>query len=232
MINKKVAVLSDIHANLQALQSVLADCVQQGVEEYWLLGDYVTYGANPIECVKLLSELNVKYAIGGNHDVHHFSDVVPLTYTGSYEATEFTNRIILENRDKFQWLEKVAVVDKIDIPEIKTTLVHGSLRQPYLGRITPGVNESELFMGMELRDIDTLLIGHLHWSYMLTEKGRTIINCGSVGQPRNKIPMAQYVILEDYNVSYRRAKYDIAKAADAIRQAGLPDELWEILYTG
>ena len=72
----------------------------------------------------------------------------------------------------------------------------------------------------------------MHRSYMLTENGRTIINCGSVGQPRNKIPMAQYVILEGNNISFRRVKYDIAKAAEAIRQAGLPDELWEILYTG
>jgi putative phosphoesterase len=228
----KVAVLSDIHANLQALHAVLADCERQGVEEFWLLGDYVNYGANPIECIKLLSELNVKYAIGGNHDVQHYSEVVPFTYTGSPEATEYTRRIISENPDKFTWLEEIAKVDKIHIPEIKTILVHGSLEEPYIGRIMPNANDRSLFAGMERFDVNILLCGHLHASFMVTVRGRTVINCGSVGQPRNNIPKAQYVILEDDNVTFRRVEYDVEEAVAAIQQAGLPKYLWELLYSG
>jgi predicted phosphodiesterase len=103
----KIAILSDIHANLQALKAVLEDCKKQGVGEYWLLGDYIDYGANPIECLELLSALNAKYAVGGNHDAGLFG------YTAKIndDYVDYTREIYKQNPQDFEWLKKTAKIE-------------------------------------------------------------------------------------------------------------------------
>ena len=76
----RIGVLSDIHANIQALQAVLKDCQEQRVDKFWLLGDYVDYGGDPVETVSELSKLGAEYMIAGNHDA--------CLYTSSVRSSE------------------------------------------------------------------------------------------------------------------------------------------------
>jgi len=231
----KTAILSDIHANLQALQAVLEDCEKQNAEKYWLLGDYVDYGANPIECIELLSRLGdkIEYAIGGNHDIQFFDSLAfKCLWRGESTVTDYTGRIIEENPEAFEWLEEVAKRPLAFIFERQTILVHGKLTDPYWGRFKPENDEDLLFKSMELQGIKFLFCGHSHKSLILTKDNRTIINPGSVGQPRNYIPKAQYAIMEGDNVELRQIDYDIDAAVAAVRKAGLPENLCEMLYSG
>ena len=85
---------------------------------------------------------------------------------------------------------------------------------------------------MEKRDVRLLLVGHSHKSFLLIKNGRRIINPGSVGQPRDGFPEASYAILDGESVTFRRVSYDIDQAALAIKEAGLPEYLWQRLYQG
>jgi predicted phosphodiesterase len=237
----KIAVLSDIHANLQALQAVLADCGKQGVQKYRLLGDYVDYGANPLECIALLSGLGdkVEYAIGGNHDIQFFDPLAARTWFGNLTAvSDYTKRIIEGNPGflEWEWLEKVAKRPLIFIQEQQTALVHGRLIDPYWGRFNPGCDDVLIFNSMKQQDLKYLLCGHSHRSLILEKEGRTIINPGSVGQPRNGIPKAQYAIMEGGEIELRQVDYDIDSAVAAIQKIGFPEsicrKLCEILRKG
>ena len=95
----KAAILSDIHANLEALNAVLQDCEREGVDRFWLLGDYVDYGANPIEVVSRLAGLNAEYIVAGNHDACLYNSSVRHSVTPhGAQAFAYTKRIIGKNR--------------------------------------------------------------------------------------------------------------------------------------
>ena len=229
----KIAVLSDIHANLQALKAVLRDSEAQRVDEYWLLGDYVDYGASAKETVSLLSSIGARHIIAGNHDACLYDPYVRCSATPhGKKSYEYTKRVVEDDPQSFEWLKSIAHVPSALITEEKTLLIHGTPADPYWGKIQPGDDMDILFEEMERRNVDRMLIGHSHVSFMLTHQGRTIINPGSVGQPRNGCPDAAYAILEGDAVTFRRVKYDVGAAADEIKKAGLPEYLWQRLYIG
>ena len=228
-----IAVLSDIHANIQALEAVLRDCVRLGVDEYWLLGDYVDYGASAVETVTVLSSLNAKYIIAGNHDACLYNSNVRQSVTPHGKLScEYTKRTVDENPEVFEWLKSIAGTPMIHIPERRTLLVHGTPEDPYWGKFLPDSDTGLLFDEMERRDVDLMLTGHSHISFIITMKGKTIVNPGSVGQPRNGYPQAQYAVLDGDSIIFRRVVYDIDLAAKEIREANLPSYLWERLYKG
>lgn len=229
----KTAVLSDIHANIQALEAVLKDCKEQETDSFWLLGDYVDYGACPIETIRRIESLNVEYMISGNHDACLYLDSVRSSATPhGRKAYEYTKKVVLENRELFKMIEYVADRPYLYLPEHKTILVHGTPGDPYWGKFQPGEDPGYLFDAMEQQDARLMLMGHSHISFLLMKNGRRIINPGSVGQPRDGCSEASYVILDGDAVIFRRVKYDIDSAADAIRRADLPEYLRERLYKG
>ena len=227
----KIAILSDIHANLQALEAVLEDCVKQGVGEYWLLGDYIDYGADAVPVLRLLSclEDKIKYAIGGNHDAGLFG------YTDRIieDYAAYTRKIYKKNYKDFAWLKKTAKVETEYALDGKAILVHAGIRNPYWG----DSSNYEPFDDLEHLGFDYLFCGHSHYQFVLIQdKGRfahnepiiisnqrAIINPGSVGQPRNRSTKANYAILEDDVITFRRVTYDIYGAIEAIKKAGYDD---------
>jgi putative phosphoesterase len=229
----RIAVLADIHANIQALTAVLRDCETQRVDGFWLLGDYVDYGASAIETISLLSSLDAEYVIAGNHDACLFNSAVRSSATPHGKLShEYTKRIVLDDLKTFEWLKSIADTPTIHIVDRNVFLVHGTPSNPYWGKFRTDEEVNALFDEMEQFGFRTMLMGHSHVSYMRTKAGRTIINPGSVGQPRNGYPEAAYAIMEDDTVMFRRAKYDIDAAANEIRSAGLPEYLWRRLYDG
>ncbi len=229
----KTAVLSDIHANIQALDAVLKDCREQGAERFWMLGDYIDYGGSPLETMARLESLNIEQMIAGNHDACLYLDTVRSSATPhGRKAYEFTRSVVRKNKRQFRMLETIAQKPVAYVPECRTLLVHGTPEDPYWGKFQMGEDPDDLFRVMEERDVNVMMMGHSHVSGMLMKSGRKIINPGSVGQPRDGCPAASYVILEKDTVTFRRVSYDIDAAAEAIRQAGLPEYLWKRLYQG
>jgi putative phosphoesterase len=225
----KIAVLSDIHANLQALQAVLQDCEKQGVSEYWLLGDTINYGANPIEVIELLSALNVTYSVMGNHEECLF-DGAQLAINGSRAISNYTAKLYRENPEAFIWLDKHTEYRKIHIQERNIALLHGTLLSPVWGN-TPNYETS--FKTMKKCGIALLLCGHTHKQDFKQSGELVIANAGSVGQSRNGIPKAQYLILgEDNSIEFKQVDYDIEGACNAIIEAYLPEHLCRTLRTG
>lgn len=229
----RIAVLSDIHANLQALTAVVRDCDKQGIEEFWLLGDYVDYGVSVPETVSLLSSLNAKYILSGNHDACLFNPHVRISSTPhGIAAHEYTKRIIKANPPVKEWMESALGGPMVKAAGMKTLLVHGTPSDPYWGTFTPEGDLEAMLTQMKGLDADVMLMGHSHLSFMLKCAGRTIINPGSVGQPRDGCPDAAYVILDSGAVTFRRVPYDVETAANEIKKAGLPEYLWQRLYKG
>jgi len=229
----KTAILSDIHANLQALTAVLNDCKAQQIDEYWLLGDYVDYGATATETVSLLSSLGAKYMVAGNHDACFFNSAVKPSETPHGKASyEYTKKIISDNHHSFEWLKSIAGTPLIHLRERKILLVHGTPSDPYWGKFSPKEDADTMFDEMDKIGVNTMFTGHSHVSFMLTKAGKRIINPGSVGQPRNGNPQAQYAIIDNDSVIFRSVEYDTDAAVNEIKQAGLPRYLWERLYEG
>lgn len=228
-----IAVLADIHANIQAFDAVILDSRRQGVTSFWVLGDLVDYGANPNEVVELAKTLNITRFVGGNHDAALFTDDVSASGTPHGKAAHrFTMETI--TRENAAWLKPLCFQTSETLADTGVMLTHGSPKDPYWGYIYPDSDSDQWEPILARESVSKLFIGHSHLQFrMPVAPDREIINPGSVGQPRNGCPQAQYALIgKDGQVSFRRVNYDIAKAAAAIRQAGLPDVLADRLFDG
>ncbi|HEY65635.1 MAG TPA: metallophosphoesterase family protein [Caldilineae bacterium] len=242
----RVLILSDIHANLAALEAVLDDAQELGFEETWCLGDIVGYGPDPNECIDRLRQLPGKLlAVAGNHD---------WAALGRLSIEDFNpeaRRAVEWTREKLTPRHRVWLEELADQPiELgRYTITHGSPRYPIWEYIlTPSIAQSNF----EHFSTPYCLVGHTHVPiiYRLAEdqgsdrrcrallpvqdrfielKGahRLILNPGSVGQPRDSDPRASYAILDtDQDLwLYRRLPYPIELTQAKMREAGLPERL-------
>ena len=239
----RLAIVSDVHGNLEALDAVLADLEGQRIDESVCLGDFVGYGASPNECIERLRP-RIVCAVAGNHDLAACGRL-QLRYVNSdaASAARWTDAALTaENR---AYLEALPYVER----RAGALLVHSSPASPedwnYV--LSPYDAEYELSAFEEA----VCFIGHSHYpgSYE-AEEGRVrytrepeismrdgcryLVNVGSVGQPRDGDPNAAYLV---YDVAartlvHRRVPYDVAAAGARIRQAGLPPFLADRLQWG
>jgi diadenosine tetraphosphatase ApaH/serine/threonine PP2A family protein phosphatase len=238
----RIAVLSDIHSNLVALDAVLAHAGT--VDAVWQLGDVVGYGPDPDGVVARLAEIG---AVGvlGNHDAAALGGPeIDWFNPDARSAVAWTRDTIADATRT--WLAALPPVAEID----GVTLVHGSPRDPLREYVTDGGAAAE-----NLAELPTRLgwHGHTHvpvawladsdrvtaWapglSLTLDVGGRrALLNPGSVGQPRDGDPRASYAILdpEADAITWHRVAYDIAAVQDAMRVVGLPTRLIERLAYG
>ena len=242
-MEKLFAILGDIHANLDALEVVLADCRAQGVTDYMCTGDVVGYNARPHECLEIVRALGCPIVMG-NHD----------HYVSSRQNLEDFNP---NAAAVIEWTRKQLSVEEMyflrDLPFVTTrmgvTLVHSTMDCPEgFGYVFDPLQAEAHFV----HQVTPLCFhGHTHCP-MIYEKqigavyridaqdfkmpiGRKyFINVGSVGQPRDGDPRASYVIYDpkDRSVHFRRLEYDVAAAQAKVREAGLPERLAERLALG
>lgn len=226
----KLAILGDIHGNLEALTAVLADAKRQGVDEYVSVGDIVGYNANPTECLALVRELGMR-VVQGNHDYFAGHDGTVSYFNNVAKTAILWTREQLSPADR-AFLRALPLVLKED----GLTLVHGTLVQP---ETWPYLDSSESAAEC-LSYLQTRLCfcGHTHVPYcwsevgsgileeraILPERARFIVNVGSVGQPRDGDFRAAYVIYDQASncLQLRRVVYDLNKTQSKIRAAGLP----------
>lgn len=245
----KYAIISDIHANLEALQAVLAD-MQPHAERMVCLGDIVGYNANPIECLELIRS-RCEVVIAGNHD-QAACDVRLYDDFSEYarEAMHWTREQLTP--DWKQYLSKLPCTARFGDCWLAA---HGSPRDTdeYLFHDTH-FQESFAHLDEWQADMRGCFVGHTHlpmiWECsqqgvvaptvvtglktQLQRDQRYIINPGSVGQPRYGGPEASYVILDTkaLTVEFRFVAYDVAAAQEKIYDAMLPFVLAERLAVG
>ncbi len=222
----KRALISDIHSNLEALESVLADIRQQGIEEIYCLGDIIGYGPNPRECIDLA--MQCKVCLLGNHDQGALFD--PEGFNTGAERAIFWTRDQLDNARRWDFLGELPRSRR----ENGFLFVHGSARNPLNEYVFP----EDIYNQRKMEKIFSLIEhhcfqGHTHvpgvftqsmnflspdevnHSYRLTDE-KTMVNVGSVGQPRDGDPRSCYVVLEDGVVNFRRVPYDMEQTIQKI----------------
>jgi predicted phosphodiesterase len=241
----KIAIISDIHANLTALEAVLKDAKNQVVDEYWNLGDTVGYGSQPLECINIINKLCSKI-IKGNHEDGVCNILSERKFSHfALEGVRFSRKKLSKN--VIETLSKLP--EKIVIKNLNITFCHGSYTEPSIWNYidSPWTAEREL----EVIPTRICFVGHTHVPVIfgskskvckilsdgniLDKKQKYIINVGSVGQPRDGDCRASYGIIdigEEITFNLRRIDYDIDKTAKAMQKEYIDSYLYERLFKG
>lgn len=238
----RIALFGDIHSNLEALQSVIADAKIQGCTHFLCLGDLVGYSADPVACIQTVRELECP-VIKGNHDEQAAMSGADTGFTNLADTAIRWTRQQLGDGEK-EWLRSLRLHRVIR----DFTVVHATLDTPHKWGyiVTPG----DAAASLTYQHTPVCFFGHTH-EPVLFHTGATVkkqhydklrlkpgtqymINVGSVGQPRDGDWRAAYVIYqpEMMDVELRRIPYDLETTQRKILDAGLPHELAERLAFG
>ena len=233
----RVAVVSDIHSNLVALEAVLEAVDEDSPDELWCLGDLVGYGPKPNECTALMQE-RARICLCGNHDLAVRGTLDLWEFSGDAGTAARWTRTVLRD-EALAFLNSLEPAGKTD----GVALFHGSARDPVWEYVLSG--EAALTT-LVLTDEPLVLVGHSHVALQIqlrddeldgglaaagTELGlggsRSLLNPGSVGQPRDGDPRAAYLLLDldARTASFRRVEYDVERTQAEMAEAGLPEAL-------
>lgn len=225
----KIALIADIHSNLEAFEAVLKEIKKAKVKRIFCLGDMVGYCANPNECINLIKKNKIKSVIG-NHDYEAISlQNIDWFNPAARDAILWTHKQLTEANKKF--LKGLPTYIEFG----NMLLVHGSPRDYVYDYIFPDIDEYDLREFFIMAKKEVIAVGHSHIQFIKRfNKNKLLINPGSVGQPRDLNPEAAFCFFDtkDLKVDLKRAKYDIGKAAGKILKANLPRFLAERLYLG
>jgi predicted phosphodiesterase len=238
----RIALFSDIHANLEATQSVLEDARNQKCTEFICLGDVVGYNANPHECVEIVRAMNCP-VVKGNHDEQATLSHSSRAFNELAEYAINWTRKHLTEEDK-DWLRNLQMERQIR----DFTIVHASLDGPGLWSYV--LNNLDALASLTFQQTPVCFFGHTHVPIAfvrqdglhrrkieklpITPGAKYFINVGSVGQPRDGDWRAAYCIydLEENFVELRRVEYDLVTAQKKILKAKLPRLLADRLGVG
>ena len=250
-----LAIISDIHSNLEALEAVLGDIDKRGIKRIICLGDIVGYGPDPKECLDLVVD-RCEVTVCGNHDQAVFYE--PYSFNIGAERAAFWARQVFENDpDKTRRDSRWEYLGNLP-PEYRGDgfyCVHGSPRRPINEYLFPDdvfTNPGKILENFRKMDKLVCFVGHTHvagvflddpyfdppdelaeaMKYQLADE-KVIINVGSVGQPRDRDWRASYCVFDHQTVEFVRVEYDVEKTAEKIRSiAELDDFLGERLLEG
>jgi len=241
----KALLLSDIHSNVVALEAVMAHASIFGTfDEVWVAGDTVGYGPNPNECIDILREQSA-IVVAGNHDLAAIGNIDAHEFN-SYAATaiEWTREVLTPASSKYLAGMSTTVAYQ------DFTIVHGSPRDPVWEYL---MEFEAVEANLEHFDTAHCVVGHSHLPMVFTLvegqeprvslptnadeiqlEGRTFVNPGSVGQPRDGNNMASYAIVdtETDSVMFHRVKYDIHETQRRMKEHDLPQVLIDRLEMG
>jgi len=230
----KLAIISDVHGNMDALQAVLDDAREQGVGSFINLGDMVGSGAYPEEVVRALSGDHF-VSVAGNFDLK----VLKRSRSSKRpEARSVKETIIAAaagelSEESLKFISNLPKELRLDVCGKRLLLVHASPGGPreILG---PDVPEERLRELGRIADADIVLVGHSHRAFVRRVDGVLFANPGSVGRPVDGDPRASYAVMStgDFSVDLRRVEYDVEAAVQALREKGLPEEVGETLRRG
>ncbi|HWX09296.1 MAG TPA: metallophosphoesterase family protein [Gaiellaceae bacterium] len=240
----RVAVVSDIHGNLHALEAVLAALETDRPDELWCLGDLVGYGARPNECCSAIAA-RASFGLAGNHDLAVRGTIDLAEFSGDAGTAAAWTRTVLSD-DARAYLDGVEPLGKRE----DVALFHASARDPVWEYV---LSDEAALATLELTEESIVLVGHSHVALHISlnddvlagglspggteldlRSGRWLLNPGSVGQPRDGDARAAYLLLdlEARTASFRRTDYDVERTQQEIREAGLPEALAARLSAG
>jgi predicted phosphodiesterase len=246
---KRLALVSDIHANLPALQAVLADIDRRAdIDTVYHLGDLTGYASSPNEVVRLLRERGIG-GIAGNYDSTVATDYkhcgcradTPREEELSHISYEWTRQHVNDSTKRYLG----ALPFRLDIRPLgghvsgpTITLVHGNqtLNTVYVTEDRPDSFLRKMAGDVGARAGDAICFGHTHKPWARVVDGIRFVNTGSVGRPKDGDPRACYVVIsvDDSILESQliRVSYDVEAAVRGLREAGLPDEFAEVLKSG
>ncbi len=231
----KLGIISDIHANLEALQSVLTDVDTCAPDDLVCLGDVVGYGADPSDCLGIVRD-RCSAVVMGNHDEAAFDPEKAVFFNFHARiAVEWTYRALSD--DERKTLASFPFTEKRE----NILLVHSTPHAPEEWEYI--IDELDARQAMSSFTEKLCCVGHSHVAAIYPEDDvrrpddpayRALVNVGSVGQPRDRDPRASWCLIDTdtWSIDIRRVEYDIDAAAGKIRKAGLPPQLGERLYLG
>jgi predicted phosphodiesterase len=256
MSSENIAIVSDVHSNLEAFRAVLKVIRDRGITEIISTGDLIGYGPNPVECIMLAHKFGVR-CTNGNHEVALFKKNTRFN-PKAQKALDFTRKAVAKYKKEaaVQWY--FAEI-RDEIREESVVYIHGSprgsveeymIKQADLFGLTPKA-KSGLRENFELVD-EVGFVGHTHipcicttdfylvhpaWSsyeaYPILWGTKTLVNVGSVGQPRDEDWRACYATFDGHNISHVRVEYDMDKTVDKIlKNPFLDDYLGKRLRNG
>ena len=235
----KLAIISDIHANLHALQAVWADLEAMKPDAVYCLGDLIVYGAHPNETIEFIRGRQIptimgNYDEGVGFDRHDCGCIYkdPVQDRLGKRSLEWTQKIT--SRENKAYLQSLPMQLRLEEHSPSLLLLHGSPRKinEYIYEDRPGATFERF---SKLAGTDIILFGHTHLPYQKKVAEILFINCGSVGKPKDGNPQAGYVMLnigKRSDVEFRRVTYDVGAAAKAIRESDMPNEYAEAHETG
>ncbi len=238
----RICIFSDIHANLEALEAVLADAESERCDSHICLGDVVGYNANPAECLERVKTLGCPVVKGNHdHDCGHDTSLEMMNPVAAEALTWTRNQLSPEQR---QWLARLRMVRQVH----DFTIVHSTLDQPTSWNYV--TNKFDAMANFSYQVTPVCFYGHTHVPRVFVQDGRVqelpaetmelnpdnkyFINTGSVGQPRDGEWRASYCIYDTdrHLVTFRRLEYDLKTAQRKILEKGLPNALAERLAEG
>lgn len=249
----KILVISDIHANIEALRTVLAEAGD--FDATWCLGDMTGYGPDPNAVIETLRALPNLVCLAGNHDIALRNDISATNFNlEARESLEYQRSTLTADNLSFLYGLTPALTTKANatngLPPLSANLCHASPRNPIWEYVYTNSTAQDI-----LREVteDLVMIGHTHYQFFgfadeqgylimrfgsgnisIPIKGRGIINPGSVGQPRDRDPRAAFGILDVENRLWipRRVDYDIDKVVKDLNAGGFPTKNADRLYRG
>ena len=232
----RIAVLSDVHSNLHALEAVLREVDQGGFDAIWFLGDLVGYGPKPNECAALLQE-RAAICLAGNHDLVVLGKISIEAFAGEAAAAARWTQTVLDDaaRGFLDTLQPQAAAPGAE-------LFHGSPRDPIWDYV---LGDEAAFQSFAATSEPLVLVGHSHVALEISDgddlrggqapagttlelgRLRRLLNPGSVGQPRDGDPRAAWLEIDKGadRATFRRTDYPVGRTQAEMREVGLPDAL-------
>lgn len=235
-----IAVFSDIHGNLHALEAVLNDVRTQAPDRVYCLGDLVGYGAFPNEVIAAIGRERIPTVLG-NYDegVGFERETCGCAYTdvesrrlGDLSFAWTKARVTSENKE---FLRSLPTEIRFEAEGKQVLLVHGSPRKinEYLFEDRPAATFERI---AAVAGASVVIIGHTHLTYTKMSGKIAFVNCGSVGKQKDGDTRARYalidIVADGVHVDFRPVPYDVAAAASAARLSGLPDHYAVSLESG
>ncbi len=227
----RIVVISDIHANLAALTAL----PESQYDQLWCIGDLVDYGPNPHEVVEWV-RAKATTVVRGNHDHAAGFEVDPLCSAPYKKLAAETLQHTLQvcTKDDLNYLKNLPIYREFTVSSFRFYLVHAMPADPLFGycpKDSPNWHEQVNYV-----DADVLVVGHTHTPFIRQEGKTTILNPGSLGQPKTGRPQACYAIWEDGQAFLKEYEYPIEETIRGIRAMPIApedqDALVAVLRTG
>lgn len=221
----KIAFISDIHSNFEALNSVLRDISERNITKIYCLGDLLGYLDRPNEVIDLIRKNNIETIIGNNDE-----DIINQDFKGN-EIKEWTYKAL--STENLYFMKKLPKTLNVSVAGNRLKLVHGS---PASSKEYLREGEENTHKVLSVLEEDILMSAHTHIPYIDFYNHKMIVNSGSVGKPKFGSPNASYAVLnleeDDVVAEIIEVEYDVKAAVASLKENNFPADLIDEIKSG